>query len=188
MPWTEILVVAVALSLDACAVALAASTSGRIAGKRAVFRLSFHFGLFQFLMPVIGWALGATLAPVIGGVDHWIAFGLLAFVGGRMIRTGIRPEHEAAAVDPSRGLVLVLLAIATSIDALAVGLSLGMLHVRIWLPSLAIGIITAGMTVLAIAGGARVGRWLGHRAQVAGGVILLLIGLKILVSHLAGQA
>lgn len=183
--WAGIVLIALALSLDASAVALAASTAGRVVGRRAVFRLSFHFGLFQFLMPVLGWTLGATLEPVISAWDHWIAFLLLALVGGRMIRGAVRPGPETAASDPSRGIVLVLLAVATSIDALAVGFSLGMLRVRIWMPSIVIGIITAVMTVLAIVGGSRLGRWLGPKAQWAGGVVLILIGLRILVSHLS---
>ena len=184
MAWTEIIVMAFALSLDACAVALAASTAGRVTTRRAAFRLSFHFGLFQFLMPVLGWALGTTIAPVIAAWDHWIAFVLLGSVGGHMILGAIRPGSEGPADDPSRGMVLVMLATATSIDALAVGLSLGMLRITIWLPSIVIGIMTAGMTILAIVSGNRIGGWLGRRAQLAGGVVLFLIGLKILVSHL----
>jgi manganese efflux pump family protein len=182
--WTELVGIALALSLDAFAVALAAATAGQVGGRRGAFRLSFHFGLFQFLMPVLGWALGSTIQPKIAAVDHWIAFGLLAWVGGHMIWTVVRPGPAETASDPSRGLSLVLLSVATSIDALAVGLSLAMLGITIWTPSVVIGVVTAGMTVLAIVSGRKVGRWLGPRAQVAGGVVLVLIGVRILIDHL----
>lgn len=184
MHWTEIVALALALSLDAFAVSLAAGTAGYITDRRAAFRLAFHFGLFQFLMPVLGWALGTTIEPAIAAFDHWIAFVLLTVVGGSMIRGSIRPDPETRAGDPSRGVALILLAIATSLDALAVGLSLAMVRVNIWFPCISIGIITAAMSVLAIVGGRRVGPSLGGRARLAGGVVLVLIGLRILVAHL----
>ena len=185
MQFLEILVIAFALSLDAFAVSLAASTSGYVTDKRAAFRLSFHFGLFQFLMPVMGWALGAAIAVSLGAIDHWIAFAMLAFVGVRMIRSGVNHHSGRQTDDPSRGVLLVMLAIATSIDAMAVGLSMAMLGIAVWYPSIVIGIVTSGMCVLAIMGGHRVGGWMGNRAQVVGGVILLLIGVRIVISHLA---
>lgn len=180
----EIVVVALALSLDAFAVSLAASTSGHVYNRRAAFRLSFHFGLFQFLMPIQGWTLGTTIAPVIAAFDHWIAFALLGFVAARMIRSRLNPDAVAQADDPSRGLVLVMLSTATSIDALAVGLSLAMLNIDVWFPSVVIGIITAAMCVIAISGGARVSARLGDRAQIAGGLILLLIAGRIVATHI----
>jgi putative Mn2+ efflux pump MntP len=120
----EILVIAVGLSMDAFAVALGASASQRAVGGRATFRLSFHFGLFQCLMPICGWLLGTTVAPLIASVDHWIAFALLGIVGARMVHSGFADEPEGEASgdrgrDPSRGLTLVILSVATSIDALA---------------------------------------------------------------------
>jgi putative Mn2+ efflux pump MntP len=184
MQFIEILIIALALSFDSFAVSLAASTSGFVTDKRAAFRLSFHFGLFQFLMPVLGWALGTTIAPIITAFDHWIAFVLLAFVGVRMIRSAFNPDSESQADDPSRGITLVMLAIATSIDAMAVGLSMAMLRMEVWYPSVFIGIVTAGMCVLAIVGGNRVGGWMGKRAQLVGGVVLLLIGVRIVLSHI----
>ena len=186
MRWTELAVIAVALSLDASAVAMAAAAAGHVTGRRAAFRLWFHFGLFQFLMPVAGWAVGTTFQASIAAADHWIAFGLLGAVGGRMVWSAIRPGAGPRGADPSRGATLVMLAVATSIDALAVGLSLAMLGVVIWIPSTVIGLVTAGMTVVAIGFGSRLGGWLGRRAQLVGGVVLILIGARILVSHLSG--
>ena len=183
MQFLEILVIALALSLDAFTVSFAASTSGRVTDARAAFRLWFHFGLFQFLMPVIGWALGKAIEPVISAFDHWIAFILLAIVGVRMIRSGLSSSTESRAGDPSHGLMLVMLAVATSIDALAVGLGMAALQMPIWYPSIMIGSVTAIMCMLAIVGGKRVGGWLGNRAQIAGGSILLIIALRVVITH-----
>ena len=183
MQFSEILVIALALSLDAFSVSFAASTSGRVTDRRAAFRLWFHFGLFQFFMPVIGWVLGTAIEPIISAFDHWIAFTLLAIVGVRMIRSGFTSSTESVASDPSHGLMLVMLAVATSIDALAVGLGMAALRMPIWYPSIIIGSVTAAMCMLAIVGGKRVGAWLGNRAQIAAGSILLLIALRVVITH-----
>jgi len=186
MSFAEILVVALALSLDAAAVCLAASTAGFVTNERAAFRLYFHFGLFQFLMPVLGWALGNTVEPLVTGIDHWVACTLLVIVAARMIYAGLVGSDTMSVNDPSRGLTLVMLSTATSLDALAVGLSLAMLRVRVLYPSLVIGIVTALMCMAAIAIGHRVSGALGKRAQLAGGAILMLIAARILIVHLRG--
>lgn len=180
----EIMMIAVGLAMDAFAVSLGAGATGRAAGPRAVFRLSFHFGLFQFLMPVIGWLVGSRIASFISFIDHWIAFVLLTFVGTRMIRAGLDKTEETQQTDPSRGLTLVMLAVATSIDALAIGMSLGMLQISIWYPSVVIGIVTGIMSLLGIRLGNRIGLNFGKYMEIGGGVILILIGLRILISHL----
>ena len=182
----EILVIAVGLSMDAVAVSLAASASNRAQGRRAVFRLSFHFGLFQALMPVLGWALGVSVAPYIASVDHWVAFGLLVFVGGRMIYAALagRAEDEDLTRDPSKGTTLVLLSVATSIDALAIGLTLAMLGHGIWYAALIIGLVTGSLSFAAILVGRRAGAAAGARMEVVGGAALIAIGVKILVEHL----
>jgi len=180
----EILMIAVGLAMDAFAVSLGAATSGQAASPRAAFRLSFHFGLFQFMMPVIGWFLGVRIAPLIASIDHWIAFGLLVLVGARMIRSGCEGDKASYAADPSRGWSLVALAMATSIDALAVGLSLAMLRVRIWYPSVVIGVVTGGLSLVGIRLGSRLGGRLGKPMEIVGGALLTLIGLRILLSDL----
>ena len=180
----EIIMIAVGLAMDAFAVSIAAGTSGRLAGKRATFRLSFHFGLFQAMMPLIGWYVGVHIAHLIESFDHWVAFALLLIVGGRMIIASFKSEAETFDKDPSRGFSLVLLSVATSIDALAVGLSLAMINISIWYPCAMIGIITAGLSVIGIRAGRYFGEKLGSRMELIGGVILILIGLKILMSHL----
>jgi putative Mn2+ efflux pump MntP len=179
----EIILIAVGLAMDAFAVALAAGATGRASGPRAAFRLSFHFGLFQFLMPVLGWLAGSTISHLISEVDHWIAFALLTIVGLRMIRTGLRGEPGEDR-DPSRGITLLTLSVATSLDALAVGLSLAMLKVSIWYPCIIIGLVASGFSLFGFGIGHRLGKAFGQRMEMVGGLILVLIGLRILLTHL----
>ncbi len=182
----EIILIALGLAMDASAVCLGAAASGRLHGFRPLFRLSFHFGLFQFLMPVAGWYLGSRVVDLIADYDHWIALALLSLVGARMIRSGLAKAEEQTSPDPSRGWALVALAIATSIDALAIGLSLAMLGVRVLFPSAVIGAVTAAMCALAFAVGRRLGQALGRPMELIGGVILIAIGVRIVVEHTLG--
>ncbi|MBN2243085.1 MAG: manganese efflux pump [Acidobacteria bacterium] len=177
---------AAALAMDAFAVAVVAGLTLEKLTKRHVFRLSFHFGLFQALMPAIGWAAGFSIHRYIVAFDHWIAFGLLAYVGARMIRGAVSGGDEGAvrSKDPTSGWSLVILSVATSIDALAVGLSLGVIGSPILLPVLVIGVVAAAFTVTGMLLGRRIGlRW-GKRVEVLGGILLILIGGRILVEHL----
>ncbi len=184
MNFLEIVVIACGLAMDAAAVSLAAAAAGFVQDFRSAGRLAFHFGLFQFLMPVLGWAAGVNFAAYFAAFDHWIAFALLAFVGGRMLKEGFGTDEEKIADDPSRGLTLVLLSIATSIDALAVGLSLSMLDVSIWYPSAMIGLVTALLSSAAMLIGKKVSMKMGKRMVMVGGAVLLVIGVKILAEHL----
>lgn len=184
MDGLSLIAVAVALAMDAFAVALAAGVVLRPLCFRPCFRLAFHFGLFQALMPVIGWLAGLTVQTFVAAWSHWIAFCLLVWVGGHMIREALAGEDTTRATDPSRGLTMVALAVATSIDALAVGLSLAMLDVVVWLPALVIGLVACAFTVAGLLIGARSGARWGRRVEVAGGAILIAIGLKILLSAL----
>lgn len=175
---------ALALAMDAFAVAAAVAASLEALHRRQVFRLAWHFGLFQFMMPVAGWAAGAAVAARLAEVDHWIVMALLGMLGGRMIWSSFSDQEKRVRTDPTRGLSLVLLSVATSIDALAVGVSLGLLHVDIWAPALVIGAVAAAMTLLGTQLGHRIGRSLGRWAERAGGLVLVGIGLRILISHL----
>jgi putative Mn2+ efflux pump MntP len=184
MGLVDIIFIALGLAMDAFAVSVAAAATDNVRSKRAVFRLSFHFGLFQFLMPIVGWAAGIQIVSVVSRVAPWVAFGLLAFVGGRMIWSCARAEEASFTTDPSKGLMLVSLSVATSIDALAVGVSLAMLDVEIWTPSVVIGVITGLLALIGIWMGSRLGQKLGNRVGIAGGVVLCLIGAHILLDHL----
>lgn len=175
---------ALALAMDAFAVALATGTVlARLTGRH-LFRLGFHFGLFQALMPVIGWLAGQTLIQWVSAWDHWIVFILLTLIGGRMIHEACNDEGKPDKRDPTRGFNLILLSIATSIDALAVGFSLSVIGVSIWMPALVIGLVAGTLTVVGMLLGGHIGdRW-GPRVEIFGGLILISIGIKILVEHL----
>ncbi|MHC4605574.1 MAG: manganese efflux pump MntP [Planctomycetota bacterium] len=181
----ETVAVALGLAMDAFAVAVAASITLDRLTPRRIFRLAFHFGLFQAMMPVLGWAAGLTVAAWITAWDHWVAFGLLTLIGVKAIAGAFRRRKESPG-DPTRGWSLVILSVATSIDALAVGISLAMLDVRIWYPCAIIGVVAAAMTILGMALGRRLGGRFGKGAELLGGAILIGIGVKILVEHLAG--
>jgi putative Mn2+ efflux pump MntP len=187
MNWISILGIAVGMAMDTFAVAIAVSVKLRKASGRQLFRLSFHFGWFQFMMPVVGWFAGAALTGWLGTWDHWIAFGLLAFIGGKMVYESFTQFQEAergAGGDPTRGVSLVLLSVATSIDALAVGFSFSLLKVTIWQPAVVIGAVTGLLTLLGMRIGSRLGARLGKRMELAGGLVLIGTGLKILLEHL----
>ncbi len=181
----SVLLIAVGLSADCFAVALAASTSARGTSRLDALRVCLAFGVAQAVMPVLGWLAGKTLVGLISGYDHWVAFALLLIVGGRMIWESFRGEKsEARERDFSKGFTLVVLAVATSIDALAVGLSFAFLSVSIVVPVLTIGVVAALITGVGFLVGRKAGRVLGERAETLGGVILIAIGLRILLSHL----
>lgn len=175
---------AVALAMDAFAVALAAGLALPVMNGRHLFRLGFHFGLFQGMMPVLGWLAGMTVRAWIAAYDHWIAFFLLSFVGGKMIWEALFDhDEERLSRDPTRGWSLVMLSMATSIDALAVGLTLATLGVSVWLPSLVIGVTAGALTVVGMLLGRRISGIWGKRVEVFGGLVLCAIGVKILLAH-----
>jgi manganese efflux pump family protein len=185
MSLLAILFMGLALAMDSTAVSLAASTAGQITDRRSAIRLSFHFGLFQGMMPVLGWVVGGTIEPFIADFDHWLAFILLMFVAINMLRAAFS-DDEFQADDPSRGRTMIILSVATSIDALAVGLSLKMLDIPIWLPGLLFGVVTMAVCLVAMQVGTRVGSWLDKQAQFVGGLVLIFIAVRIVITHTAG--
>jgi manganese efflux pump family protein len=182
----SIIALAVALAMDAFAVSIATGAYLQSIRPRQVFRLSWHFGLFQAMMPVIGWYSGTVVHDYIEAFDHWIAFGLLFFIGSNMIR-GAFSDHdeESDKKDPTKGLSLVMLSVATSIDAFAAGLSLSVLRVSIVLPAFVIGITAAGFTILGLYLGSRSATilFLKKYTEFFGGIILYGIGIHILYQH-----
>jgi len=181
-----LLATAWALAMDAFAVTAAVAATLPSLTARHIFRLAWHFGLFQAGMPVIGWFGGMALSSALALIDHWIAFGLLVCLGMRMIWQSRHPEGKSRGYDPTRGWSLVGLSVATSIDALAVGVSLGLIGVSIWLPALVIGLVALALTVVGALVGRRVGHYLGQWAEFAGGIVLIGIGTRILIQHLTG--
>jgi putative Mn2+ efflux pump MntP len=182
----KISAIAVALAMDAFAVSIATGVSLKHVSFRQAFRLSWHFGFFQALMPILGWSAGLTVRTLIEAYDHWVAFALLAFVGINMIRESFRNNRtKTCVVDPTKGLTLVMLSIATSIDALAVGLSMSMIRISIWVPAMIIGVVAGAFTLIGLQLGKKVGEVsrLRHCAEALGGTVLLIIALKILHDH-----
>jgi putative Mn2+ efflux pump MntP len=151
---------------------------------RLVFRVAFHFALFQAGLLLAGWLVGNTVGDYISDYDHWLAAGLLWFIGGKMLWESYHGEEEIKA-DPSRGWSLVFLSVATSLDALAVGGSLGFLGAKIELTAVLAWILTALVAASGLYIGKRVGKMVGRWAELSGGVVLILIGIKVLAEHLA---
>jgi putative Mn2+ efflux pump MntP len=175
------------LSADCFAVALGGCINMPKLRYIQVLRTALAFGAAQALMPFIGWLVGRTVINYVAGFDHWIAFGLLVFIGGRMLWEAFHEKDQPGRkTDISRGLLLFTLAFATSIDALAVGLSLAFLDTNILYASLLIGVVTFLITHLGFYLGRKAGALLGRNARLIGGIILIGIGLRILISHLIG--
>lgn len=175
----------IGLAMDCFAVSLGIGTTNVARSFRPVFRVSFHFGLFQGLMTLLGWLVGTTIAQLISTIDHWVAFALLAWVGTRMVISGLKSEQaQENPIDPSRGRTLVLLAVATSLDAMAVGLSLALVKMDILSSSLLIGVISTIFSLVGLGLGNRLGNTFGKRMEIVGGLILNGIGLRILFTHL----
>ncbi len=184
----SILLLAVGLSMDAFAVSIANGVAGKkmTAKIDTALILGLFFGGFQILMPTVGWLAGIGLRHFISKFDHWVAFLLLLAIGGKMIYESFESHDETKGSDASTLSLatLFVLAIATSIDALAVGLSLSFLNVSIWLPVIIIGLITFTLSFIGVHIGKKVGHIFGNRVELIGGLILIGIGIKILVEHL----
>jgi putative Mn2+ efflux pump MntP len=174
-PFVQTLLISIALGFDAFSIALAAGAHGF--QLRRMFRLGWHFGLFQFLMPIIGWLAGKAVVDLIGSIGHWIVFLLLFMIGGKMLWEGIKGAPENLP-DLSRGWNLTVMALSTSIDALVVGLGFGILKYDIIQPAAIIGIICALMTSIGLYLGVKLYRKLQYRAIIVGGMILIGIGIE----------
>jgi putative Mn2+ efflux pump MntP len=182
-----ILALAIGLAMDSFAVSLGVGAAGRASDLRSKIRLAYHLSFFQSLFTILGWLAGHTLVRYISSIDHWIAFGLLAYVGGKMIWSGLHPsEGQYDQIDPSRGRMMIVLSIATSIDALAVGLSMALIHEPVVAPAVVIGLVTFFLSGLGVAIGNRLEAAFGKKMEIVGGMILIGIGVRILISHLFG--
>jgi manganese efflux pump family protein len=185
MPILELIAIAIGLSMDAFAVSIATGIRLGVVTGRQTFRMAFHFGVFQAVMPVFGWYAGSVAGRFTSAFDHLIAAGILAFIGGKMIVDALKQNSPDACRngDPTRGGTLFALSVATSIDAFAVGLGLGMLGLGIVFPSILIGIVTASFTAVGIRLGCRIGIMFSRRMEILGGIVLIGIGVKILIDH-----
>ena len=183
MSFITIIILSVGLGVDAFSVAIGIGASNDKKSWAPVLRLAAAFGIFQFIMPIIGWLAGQTVVEIIASFDHWIAFSLLVLVGGKMIWEGFEKESDEEKADQTRGWPLLLLSIATSIDALAVGFSFSVLKNPILFPALIIGIICFVMTTVGMIFGKVLAKIFGKKVEIFGGLVLIAIGVKILIDH-----
>ena len=181
----EAVFLGVGLAMDAFSVSV---SDGILLGRAKLHnavKIAFFFGAFQFIMPVIGYAAGSTFAGIIEAFDHWVAFMLLALIGGKMIYEAAAGEGEKEEVkNPLAFKTLLLLSFATSIDALAVGVTFATISAPVFLSSAIIGVVTFLISASGVMLGSKCGDMFGNKAEIAGGVILILIGLKILIEHI----
>jgi len=183
-----VLFIAVGLSMDAFAVSVVTGSVYRDLKVRHALRMALFFGGFQAAMPIVGFLAGMSLKRYIEAYDHWIAFGLLVAVGGKMIYEALKIESAGKDLDPSNLLVLLALAVATSIDALAIGISLSLLTASIVASAVIIGLVTFVLSYVGIEIGKRFGHFFESKIEILGGLILIAIGLKILIQHLAAAS
>lgn len=184
--FTTILFLAIGLAMDAFAVSLGIGTCCQVPSLRGKLRLTAHFGIFQAGMTALGWVVGETVVNYVKDYDHWVAAILLGYVGLNLIRSGLSADRKAFEEDPSTGKTMVMLSIATSIDAFAVGLSIVMMQIPVLASVVAIGVVAFLLSMVGISVGARLGKTFGKKMEVVGGIILVLIGIRVLFTHLFG--
>lgn len=180
----EIFLIALSLALDAFAVSVSSGIATPGFGWRQAVKMGCWFGGFQCLMPLLGWFLGSSVSQYIEAVDHWIAFGLLALIGGKMVLEALRGGGGETGTADLSARRLCVLAVATSIDALAVGVSMAFMEVKILLSALLIGAVAFVLSVAGGLAGRKLGTLFQRRATLAGGLVLIGIGIKILAEHL----
>ncbi len=179
----SLLLLAVALAMDSFAVSISTGLVLQRIEIKAMGKISFLFALFQGAMPVVGWRLGLFFENQIKAIDHWVAFLLLSFIGGKMIFEAVKDESENKSINPYSFKNMAMLAIATSIDALAVGISFSLLGMDIAVPAVVIGITTFIFSFLGLTLGVKLGGFMGNKIEFLGGLILIGLGLKILLEH-----
>lgn len=181
----NIILIGVGLSVDALTVSFTAGVCNKNINITKSIKIALAFAIFQMLMPVVGWFLGDIFASKLQVLDHWVAFSLLSIIGIKMIIDSFKKDKECPNFSSNK--VLILLAIATSIDALAIGLTLALLKINIIIPAIIIGVITFTLCIGGIIVGKKLGDKLGNtiqtKMQILGGVVLIGIGLRILLSH-----
>ena len=180
MPLYEVILLALGLSTDCFAVTFSIGASGHGKVLRSALRMAFHFGLFAFLMVLLGCLTGSSLIKITKDYTNWAAFVLLTVVGCHMLYEALSRPAEQLPADPTRGIRMVTLSLATNLDALAVGLSLGLTEPHIWQPILVIGLVTVLVSLAGIYLGARLHNNLGRRLEIAGGLAIIIIGLHAL--------
>lgn len=180
------LLLGIGLSMDCFAVSLAIGTTTKTRLLYAAAIIALCFGIFQAGMTILGWFAGGSLIDLIAGFDHWVAFILLSVIGGKMIWEGVKGTDDDSEMEVIRIIPVLILSIATSIDALAVGVTFGVLGSEIIVPALIIGLVALSLSFAGVMLGERLEEIVGNKMEIAGGIILVAIGIKVLVEHLFG--
>lgn len=178
------ILIAIGLAMDAFAVSISSGLCIKRVKNRHAFKIAFSFGAFQAVMPALGWLAGRTLSSLVSSIDHWIAFLLLTIIGGKMIYEAQKEKEDKKMMNPLKPHILLALSVATSIDALAVGITFAFLNVTIITPVAIIGLITFILSFVGVHIGNRMGHFFEKKIEILGGLILIGIGLKILIQHL----
>jgi len=184
MTFLELFLIAIGLSMDCFAVSLSFGTSNRFTWKE-ILRIALFFGIFQGIMPLIGWLIGNSIQSLIASVDHWIAFGILSFIGAKMIFQSFNVADKGKSIDIRKTSVLLSLSVATSIDALITGISFGFIHVNIFFAILIITVVTFINSLIGAKLGEKTSFIPAQWAERIGGVVLIAIGVKIVINHLS---
>jgi manganese efflux pump family protein len=187
MELITLILIAVGLSIDSFAVSISCGLVMCGITFRKATRIAFSLAFFQALMPLIGWLLGSSIEHLVGNFDHWLAFGLLAIIGGKMVIESFKNDtKDKQRLNPLDPKTLIMLSIATSIDALVIGISFAFISINLYLATFIIGFTTFFFSMLGILFGKKTGLKFGRKMEAFGGVMLILIGLKILLEHLLG--
>lgn len=184
MELITVTIIALALAMDAFAVSIASGTIYKKLKIKYAFRIALFFGTFQAVMPLVGCAAALTVSKYIETFDHWIAFALLTAVGIKMIYESFKIKSTSQSLDPTKFLVLIILSVATSIDALAVGFTLSIITSSVITAAVIIGLITFLLSYIGVFVGSRLGHFFESRIEAIGGLVIIAIGLKILIQHL----
>jgi putative Mn2+ efflux pump MntP len=181
----DILLISLSLAMDCLAVSIAVGATSKKPNFFDSLKLGLFFGLFQAIMPLIGWFIGFSFKDIIVNIDHWIAFSLLAAIGIKMLYEAFKKEADKKKIDIMRIPVLLILSVATSIDALVVGISLPLLNISLYIAIMLIGSFTFLFSVIGYFIGNKIGNVIGNKVEILGGLILIGIGIKILIEHLS---
>ncbi|MBI5218923.1 MAG: manganese efflux pump [Bacteroidia bacterium] len=184
MDFITIFLISVGLCFDTFAVSISIGLMKKKIRFFPATRIAFSFAFFQALMPLLGWAIGIRVKEFVSEIDHWLAFILLALIGGKMIYESLKKDHEKKNFDPLNLWALIGMSVATSIDAFIIGISFGFINVNIIFPIIVIGCVTFFVAMLGILFGKKTGGVFGKKMEIIGGLILFGIGLKILIEHL----
>jgi len=178
----QILLLSFSLALDAFSVSIAGGINAQKAKVMHAFKIAAFFGTFQAVMPLLGWFVGESMKAYIGGIDHWIAFGLLVIIGIKMIRESLSDSGEKKSILDTK--ILLILSVATSIDALVVGVTLNLVEIPFFLSIVFIGVVTFILCFLGFLFGKKIGAYFGKKIEILGGLALIGIGIKILIEQL----